>query len=204
MRTEDALIKDLQAGSEAAWDEAFRLLYPCVLAAARHPLAALTPTEAEDVAIDAMKQLVPKIAEIKTWGDLRALAVTIAARRAISEKRKLTAEKRGSGQTESIESLQERTEGVFEPAAIAATITPTELRELSSLLTAAMAELDDRTQELILAFIVEGVPYKELAARHHLPIGTVGIQLSRGLKKIRSRIEKNPFLLKEINAYLRS
>lgn len=203
MWTDESLLKALQAGSEPAWDDAFRRLYPCVLAAAQHPLAGLTHAEAEDVAMEALTQIVAKIGEMRTWNDLRALAVTIAARRAISEKRKLTADKRGSGQTESLDSLHEKTEGVFEPADFVANLQPGELRELAMLLGEAMRELDPPAPEIIRAFVVDGVSYKELATRHHLPIGTIGVLLARGLKKIRLRIEKNPVLLKEIMAHLR-
>lgn len=200
---EESLLLQLQAGSESAWDEAFHRLYPCVLAAAHHPLAALTPTEAEDVAIEALTQLVPKVATVKTWNELRALAVTIAGRRAISEKRKLTADKRGSGQTESIEALNERSEGVFEPADFVESINPTELRELADLLHEAMRDLEEPTGKMIRDFIVMGVSYKDLAEKYRLPVGTVGVNLYRGLKKIRSCIEKSPRLMKEVNAYLR-
>lgn len=203
MWTEASLLKALQTGSQPAWDDAFRRLYPCAFAAAQHPLAGLTATEAEDVAMEALMQLVPKVSELKSWDELRALAVTIAGRRAISEKRKLTAEKRGSGQTESLEFLREKTEGLFEPADFIANLQPTELRELAALLQDAMSELEPPTPQLIREFVVDGVSYKELAARHHLPIGTVGVHLARGLKKIRLRIEKNPLLLKEITAHWR-
>ena len=61
----------LKRGDSEAWDEAFRRLYPPAFAAARHPLAALTPTEAEDVAIEALTLLLPKVSEV---GRLRRAA----------------------------------------------------------------------------------------------------------------------------------
>ena len=93
MRTEELLLEQLKVGVQAAWEEAFRLLYPSVLAAARHPLAGLSPTEAEDVAIEALTQMVPKVASLKSWEDVRALAITIAGRRAISERRRPVAKR---------------------------------------------------------------------------------------------------------------
>ena len=204
MRPEELLLEELKTGSETAWDRGFQLLYPCVLAAANHPFAGLTATEAEDIAIEALTQLLPKIANIKSWEELRALAITIAARRAISERRKLSAEKRGSGHTKSLEFLNEISDGVFEPAELINSMSTTELRELAGLLRDAMAELDETTRKLIGQFIMEGASYKDLAKKYDLPIGTVGVHLSRGLKKIRQRIEKSPRLLKEFNAYLRS
>jgi RNA polymerase sigma-70 factor (ECF subfamily) len=204
MRAEDALLEKLKTGSETGWDEGFQLLYPSVLAAARHPAAALTPAEAEDVAIEALTLLVPKVATIKSWEELRALAMTIAVRRAISEARKKSADKRGGNQTLSTEALDESSEGGFEPAALLESISSPELRELTALLQQAMSELDEITAKLIRHSIIEGVTQKELAQKYNLPIGTVGVHVYRGLKKVRQRIEKSPHLLKELNAYLRS
>ncbi len=199
----ESLLLRLKAGSESAWDEAFQILYPVAFAAARHPLTALSPSDAEDVAIEALTMLVPKIEAIQNWDEMRAMTATIAARRAISFKRKQTADKRGGGQTDSLDALNEKTEGHFEPAALLDSISAAELLELSELLDQAMVSLDEMTKNLIHDFIVEEIPYKDLAQKHSLPIGSVGVYLARGLKKIRSKIEQNPKLLKEINPYLR-
>ena len=64
MGTDRDLLTALQRGDQDAWDEAFRRLYPAAFAAARHPLASLTPTEAEDIAIEALTLLLPKIKEV--------------------------------------------------------------------------------------------------------------------------------------------
>ena len=59
MWTDRELLVALQRGDDEGWDEAFRRLYPAAFAAARHPLAALTPSEAEDIAIEALTLLLP-------------------------------------------------------------------------------------------------------------------------------------------------
>jgi len=201
---ESDLLRKLQQGNESAWEEAFSLLYPCVFHAARHPLAGLTPTEAEDVAIETLTGLVAKIHTAQTWENLRGLAVTMAARRAISEKRKSTARKRGSGQVQSLESLQEESENTFEaPEQLLQRISPLELQELSLILKEGISSLDPVQARLIQDFVVNGLTYHELSEKYDTPSGTIGVQLSRGLKKIRQRLEQNPFLLKEILNYLR-
>jgi DNA-directed RNA polymerase specialized sigma24 family protein len=45
--------------------------------------------------------------------------------------------------------------------------------------------------------------YKEMAEKHQLPLGTIGVNLARGLKKVRAGLEQNPRLMKEIRAHLR-
>jgi RNA polymerase sigma factor (sigma-70 family) len=201
---ETELLKKLQQGNHAAWDEAFTLLYPCVFHAARHPLAGLTPSEAEDVAIETLTALVSKVATTPTWENLRGLAITMAARRAISEKRKNSARKRGSGHVQSLEAIQEESEGTFEaPEQLLQRISPLELKELSLLLTEGLSSLEPLQSQLIQDFVVNGLSYRELSEKYKTPPGTIGVQLSRGLKKIRQCLEQKPSLLKEILSYLR-
>lgn len=198
------LLQALQQGDNSAWDRAFRELYPLVLHAALHPLAGLSPSEAEDVAIDTLTKLVPKVREVEEWEGVRALAVTMASRAAISEKRKRTAQKRGSGQVQSIEQLREESQGAFEPCArLVEGISSTDLKELSLLLADALAGLEPVHRSVIEDFILEKLSYRELSEKHGLPMGSIGVVISRGLKKVRDQLGHRPQLLKEIRAYLR-
>ena len=204
MEPGDELLHSLQRGDENAWDKAFQLLYPIVFHAACHPLAALTPAEAEDVAIEILGELARKVGSVKDWQNLRCLAATMAGRRAISHKRRATAVKRGAGHVQSLEGLHEESGGTFEAAEqIVSRLQPGELRELSGLLQEAMAGLEPQVRELIHDFTANGTSYKELAVKYQMPIGTVGVQLARGLKKIRQVLAQKPKLLKEITLYLR-
>src|SRR4051812_45405908 len=85
----------LQAGDETAWTISFRELWPVALKAARHPAAGLTTGEAEEVANEALAQLVSAAQQVATVEQLKALAATIAHRRAISVARAKSASKRG-------------------------------------------------------------------------------------------------------------
>lgn len=201
---ETELLKQLQQGKESAWEEAFQRLYPCVFHAARSPLAGLTPAEAEDIAIETLTSLVSKVQTARTWENLCGLAVTMAARRAISERRKSSARKRGSGHVQSLDFLQEESEGAFEaPEQLLHSISVLELTELSALLKQGLTSLEPVQAQLIQDFVVEGLSYRELSEKYNIPMGTIGVQLSRGLKKIRLTLEQKPSLLKEILNYLR-
>ena len=116
MRTDRELLAALRCGDDEAWDEAFRRLYPSAFAAARHPLAALTPTEAEDIAIEALTLLLPKVDKVAEFDELRLLVVTIASRKAISERRRQLADKRGGGDLTSLDAMQDDETIRFEPA----------------------------------------------------------------------------------------
>src|ERR1700729_1634584 len=145
MRTDRELLDALRRGDDEAWEEAFCRLYPSAFAAARHPLASLTPSEAEDIAIEALTLLLPKVKHVAEFDELRLLLVTIASRKAISEKRRQFADKRGGGDLTSLDAMQDDETIRFEPAEqLASRLGATDLRELSSLLDAALSGLDPR------------------------------------------------------------
>jgi DNA-directed RNA polymerase specialized sigma24 family protein len=204
MGTDRDLLAALQRGDEPAWDEAFRRLYPAAFAAARHPLAALTPTEAEDIAIEALTLLLPKVKQVAEFDELRLLVITIAARKAISEKRRQLADKRGGGDLTSLDALQDDDAIRFEPAEQLLThLTVPDLRELARLLDAALAGLDLRQADLLRDFLMHHLSYKELSEKYRMPVGSIGVGLARSLDKIRARLHAMPKLWKELAAYLR-
>ena len=204
MSTDRDLLLALKRGDDAAWQEAFQRLYPPAFAAARHPLASLTPTEAEDIAIEALTLLLPKIKQVAEFDELRLLVITIASRKAISEKRRQLADKRGGGDLTSLDALQDDEAIRFEPAEqLASRFTTTDLRDLGRLLDEALTALEPRQADLVRDFLVHHVPYKDLAQKYKMPIGSVGVSLARSLEKIRTRLQATPKLSKELSAYLR-
>ncbi len=204
MWTDRELLIALQRGESAAWDEAFQRLYPSAFAAARHPLASLTPTEAEDIAVEALTLLLPKVKAVAAFDELRLLVITIASRKAISEKRRQLADKRGGGDLTSLDAIQDDETIRFEPAEqLASHLDATDLRELAALLEAALAGLDPRQADLLRDFLIHHLPYKELARKYKMPIGSVGVSLARSLDKVRGHLRAMPKLWKELAAYLR-
>jgi RNA polymerase sigma factor (sigma-70 family) len=204
MWTDRELLTSLQQGDGEAWDEAFRRLYPAAFTAARHPLASLTPTEAEDIAIEALTLLLPKVTRVVAFDELRLLVITIASRKAISEKRRQFAVKRGGGDITSLDAMQDDETIRFEPAEQLLThLSAADLRELSRLLDAALFALEPRQADLLRDFLMHHLPYKELAEKYRMPVGSVGVSLARGLDKIRAHLQTAPKLWKELAAYLR-
>jgi RNA polymerase sigma factor (sigma-70 family) len=204
MENDRDLLSALQGGDQDAWDEAFRRLYPAAFAAARHPLAALTPSEAEDVAIEALTLLLPKVTQVAAFDELRLLVITIASRKAISEKRRQLADKRGGGDLTSLDALQDDETIRFEPAELLLShLDTTDLKELARLLDAALSALEPKQAGIVRDFLMHHVPYKELARKYDMPIGSVGVSLARSLDKIRAQLQTVPRLSKELSAYLR-
>jgi len=204
MWTDRELLAALQRGDEAAWDEAFRRLYPAAFAAARHPLAALTPSEAEDIAIEALTLLLPKVKQVAELDELRLLVITIASRKAISEKRRQLANKRGGGDLTSLDAMQDDETIRFEPAEQLLThLNSTDLRELSQLLDAALSGLEPRQADLLRDFLMHHLSYRELSEKYRMPVGSIGVSLARSLDKIRAQLRTMPKLWKDLAAYLR-
>ncbi len=75
--------------------------------------------------------------------------------------------------------------------------------ELARLLTALAAKLPDRQRQLLQAYYVEGLKQSELATAFGMPMGTVGVTLSRALESMREELRKNPQLMKELQEAIR-
>lgn len=195
-------IELLKAGDERSWEEAFRLFWPCAFHSASHPMAKLTPSEAEDVAIEALQELTRSIHKLKTVEEIKPFLSHMAYCMAITSLRKKLSAKRGAGKVSSLEHLTEREGSDWEPSGDAP-LEPLDNQELSSLLKQGLNSLDDQTVMILEDHFVRGLAYKEIAEKHRIPMGTVCTLIARGLKKIKSNLNFSPNLLKELKEYLR-
>jgi DNA-directed RNA polymerase specialized sigma24 family protein len=96
-------IKDLRSRDQTAWRAAFSLLYPIAYKTAKSVRINLNDADAEEVAGQALSELVNCIDKVDSIDGLKALTVTISRRRSISKLRQLTASSRGRGLTDSID-----------------------------------------------------------------------------------------------------
>lgn len=193
----------LQAGDETAWRSAFRLLWPVAIRAARDPRLALSPEEVEEVANEALAQLVAKTRQLTRVEELAPLLATIAFRRAVSTSRHKFARKRRAVPVPLAEA-----EGAANPPdppdlTLAGALTEPELAELTALLQRAFAALDGQSRLLLREKVVDGLSYRELSEKHRLPPGTVAAKVSRALAKVRADLKASPDLLKELRSLLR-
>jgi RNA polymerase sigma-70 factor, ECF subfamily len=186
----------LKAGERAAWDEAFRRLWPMALRAAQHPEARLVAWEAEDVANEAILELISQIDAVASADEMKALVITIAFRRAISLARRKSAAKRR---------LPDNGEPNHDDPASSpmSDLTDMEKREMVVLLGQALEAVDRDTRLLLKEKIELDLTYHEISARHGIPLGTVCTKVARGLKKIRAQLQQSPALMKELGEYLR-
>lgn len=178
-------LQALQQGDADAWDEAFRWLWPVVLAVAQLRLQPYFAEEAEDVAIEALEELVPKVREVKTVEELRPLAASIAHHRAVSLLRERFAKKRGAGKTGSIETVHPEGGADCPDPTADSPLAELEQRELAQRIAQSLAELKPPLGEVLSDFFLHHLRYEEIARKHGLAVGSAGVYLQRGLAALR-------------------
>ena len=192
-------IRNLQAGDRFMWDAAFHWLWPIAWTAAQRRLATFAPGEIEDVAVEAIREAAERVqaGKVGSFEELQALTGIIARRRAVDHIRRMQAERRAAGATESIEGHEDLASGAPDP------LEQVSSRDLAGLLMNLTESLTQKQQQLLRLYYVDGLKQAELAEKLDLPLGTVGVTLSRALESLRVELRKHPTLMKELLQALR-
>lgn len=197
-------LKALQSGDADAWDAAFRWLWPGAFAVAQLKLQPFLPSDAEDVAMEALEVLVEKVREVRTVDELKPLVASVTHNLSVSRLREHFAAKRGAGQTRSLETLkQDNPDSSWEPAAEDVALASLSETDLSSLLRGIQMELKPDERGMVSDFFLHGRSYAEIASQYGVALGTVGVYLKRGLESIRRLAARHPKMLKELKDFLR-
>jgi RNA polymerase sigma factor (sigma-70 family) len=196
-------LKALRLGDADAWDQAFRWLWPTAFAVAQLKLQPFLPADIEDVAIESLEELVEKVREIGQVEELKPLAASIAHHRAISRLREHFAKKRGGGQTESLEARRDTNTSDCDPAGGDSPVDKLGQTELAELLGNVQTDLKPEQRAIISDFFLHGLTYEELAGKHGIAVGSVGVYLKRGLEGIRRWGRQHPEPLQELKDFLR-
>lgn len=187
-------LKKLRKGDRAAWRAAFQALYPIGYTAANRYKRSLTADEIEDAVSESLEASVKLVKSVKEFDEVKLLVFRTAQNKAVSIVRKKLALKRNEGKIESLETIDEP---VFLDG------SPRELWELKDLIDVFLGNLEGRFRALVEDFALQGLTYKELSEKYDLPMGTVGVQISRAISKLRKSIEENPRVARELVLYLK-
>ncbi len=187
-------IRSLRTGDRFMWDCAFHWLWPVACSAAQRRLATFAPAEIEDVAVGAISEAAEEVqaGKVGNFDELKALTGVIASRRAMDHVRRMRAERRAIGATETIEGrddLATSTPGPLEQA---------DAHDVAKLLMDLAAKLPEHQRKLLKAYYLDGLKQAELAKTLGIPIGTVGVTLSRALELLREELRNHPQLMKEL------
>lgn len=187
-------LRALQTGDEAAWQKAFDWLWPTVFAVAQMKLRSYLPNEIEDLAIEALEELVDKVRTLKSIDELKPLAASISHHRAVSLLRERFAQKRSAGKTESLDAPRDDKGHSNDPASEISPLGELEQKELAERLHKSLSELKPPQGEILSDFFLHALRYEEIAKKHGVAVGSVGVYLKRGLevmRKIWDRQENN-------------
>jgi RNA polymerase sigma factor (sigma-70 family) len=198
-------ITDLRNRNQTAWRAAFSLLYPIAYKTAKSVRINLNDADAEEVAGQALSELVDCIDKIDSIDGLKALTVTISRRRSISKLRQLTASSRGRGLTDSIDESKD-VEGFSEIQVSDNAPTPNEDLEKADLVNSVrdfINTLEGNVRDVVACIYIEGLSYKESAEKLGLTTSNVGVYLSRGLLRLKREFDQKPDLMKYFGELVR-
>jgi RNA polymerase sigma factor (sigma-70 family) len=201
-------MKSLQDGDPDAWDAVFKWLWPGAVAVAQLKLAPFLPGEVDDVAIEALEALVERVrlGKVATVEGLKPEVASIAHNRAVSLLRERFAKKRGEGKTIPLDQPSDPSDDASparEHAAEVPALDNLGQTELADLLSELQRDLKPEFQSVLGDFFFHGLNYQQIATKHKVALGTVGVYLKRGLDALRKAGQRRPQLLKELEAFLR-
>ena len=186
-------IARLTAGEEDAWAAIFHWLWPAATAKARMAgMGKCCPDDVEDVASKSLSLLIGKVKDgvVKRTEDLKAFLAQITHDEAVSWCRGLFAQKRGGGKTGSLDAMKDDEKSHFEPGIEDSPLAKLELSELGDLIRDAGRELKPSEWSLLEDYFYSELSYKEIAEKHEIAVGSVGVYLKRSLDKLSPLLKK--------------
>ena len=192
----------LENADSYSWGCAYYWLGSQALVAVKRRLDTHFPADVDDIVVTAIKQAADAVTtgkcKLSSFEELIAFTSVIADRRAKDHIRRMEANRRAASATETIEGRTDL---------VSATPSPLELADAQEvarlLMELAATHLRETPLQLLKDHYLHGRTQEELAEKHNIPLGTVGVTLSRALKTLRKEIEKHPGLMKELKEALR-
>lgn len=194
-------IHELRKGQELSWAIVFDWLWPIAVAGARSHLANWAPDEIDDVAAECLEQLCDLVADnrVASTDELAPLATTISHNIAVDRLRSALAERRNINQTVSLDAIEEETEDVQADNPF----HTLEAHETAEIVEELIQTLSPKQSAVVHDFFFKQLTYTEISEKRDIPIGTIGVLLTRSLEKLRKKISKSRTLLKEISPKIR-
>ncbi len=186
-------IEQLTMGDEAAWADTFHWLWPAATAKAHMAgMGKCCADDVEDVASKSLSLLIGKVKEgaVKRTVDLKAFLARITHDEAVSWCRGLYAQKRGGGKTGSLDAMKKDEGSHFEPPIEDSPLAKLEISELGDLIRDAGRELKPNEWSLLEDYYYGDLSYKEIAEKHEIALGSVGVYLKRSLDKLSPLLKK--------------
>lgn len=184
----DVEIEQLKAGDRAAWNRAWEILYAISLSVCCSSAPNLNHQDHEDVAVEAITEVIKYVEKVPSFEECKKLVVTISKNRLLDRFRSIATVKHGAGKVESLD----QKEG-FDAA------DPNQERpdvaamkgERALMLKEGLEQIPGQYRKVVEDFYLKGLKQQEIADKHGLKIGTIGVYLQRGLEALHEILPKD-------------
>jgi RNA polymerase sigma factor (sigma-70 family) len=181
----DVEIEQLKAGDRLAWNRAWEILYTISLSVCCSTASTLNHHDHEDVAVEAITEVVGYIEKVNSFEECKKLVVTISKNRLLDRFRSLATTKHGAGKVDSLDQ-KEGFDAVDprqqQPDALV-------LRGENALILAeALKRVPEQYRKVVEDFYLRGLTQQEIADKNGLKIGSIGVYIDRGLKALRENL----------------
>ncbi len=181
-------IQLLKKGDQDEWDKAYKWLWPTAKAVSRNVLASKLPDQIEDNAIEAIEAVIEKVKECNHISEIKAILARIAHNKGVDALKKHYSLKRGAGNVGSLSDEEKLGE-----------IPDTTLEDLDSkyakehsneLIYKVLDNLNEKERKCVISFYLHQKSHKYISDEFNIPIGSIGVTITRGLKKMSDLIKK--------------
>lgn len=182
-------VEELQAGDEPAWTAFFAHFDGLIRSVVAWPRWHFDAHAGEDVAQQIKLAIVQSVGRLQSEQSLEAFVKKICFNRCVDMLRR---QLREQGRLVPMGHLDQNGEwaemdfaadGEYDPA------QALQREERAALLRRAVTRLDETDQACLRQFYLDGLSYKEMAARQGVSVNTVGSRLSRCLDKLRELLK---------------
>ena len=178
-------IEQLRANDRTAWNRAFEVLYAISLSVCCSTASTMNRQDHEDVAIEAVTEVIDYVERVGSFEECKRLVVTISKNRLLDRFRSKATVKHGAGQVDSLEQ-QEGFEAVDhnqrQPDALVLA------GENAMILKRALLGVPEQYRLVVEEFYLRGLTQQQIADRLGLKIGSIGVYLDRGLKALKQNL----------------
>lgn len=177
----DVEIEQLKAGDRLAWNRAWEILYTISLSVCCSTASTLNHHDHEDVAVEAITEVVGYIEKVNSFEECKKLVVTISKNRLLDRFRSIATTKHGGGNVDSLD--QKEGFDAVDPNQERPDVVAIK-GERALMLMGGLKQIPEQYRKVVEDFYLKGLKQQEIADKHGLKIGTIGVYLQRGLEAL--------------------
>lgn len=188
----DVDIEQLKTGDRTAWDQAYAILKAISLSVCCSTAPDLNHHEHEDVAIEAITQVVEFVEKVGSFEECKRLVVTISKNRLIDRFRRDSTDKRRYDLGESLEAK----EGfdAADPSQKGPDVAVIN-GERAAMVREALKQIPEKSRKILEDSFFNDLTQQEIADRHGLNLKTIGATKDRGLQALAKVLKKMRFMV---------